>query len=226
VDNGFAIGSTLRLQVRRVRMANGRPMGRFGGEFGQGAQTYVGAARARYIESTMIGGFMIHVSSLSALDRVTASLHSFDLLTLLSPDYPAADWRGFACERHLRLAFHDIVEPMVGLTAPDRDMMQAVLDFGRSSDDQRALLIHCWAGISRSSAAAYAVACDRNPGFERDIAIELRRRSPSATPNRLMVRLADDFAPARWPHGRCDRRDRSWRRGARRRAVCVAAEMA
>jgi predicted protein tyrosine phosphatase len=136
---------------------------------------------------------MIHVSSLSALNSVTAGLQSFDLLTLLSPDYPQTDRREFACERHLRLAFHDIVEPMPGLVAPDRDLMRAVLDFGRASEDQRALLIHCWAGISRSSAAAYAIACDRNPGFERDIAIELRRRSPSATPNRLMVRLADDL---------------------------------
>ena len=141
----------------------------------------------------MTGGFMIHVSSLSALNGVTASLDSFDLLTLLSPDYPDVDWRAFACERHLRLAFHDIVEPVAGLTAPDRDLMQAVLDFGRRCDDQRALLIHCWAGISRSSAAAFAIACDRTPGFERDIAIELRRRSPLATPNRLMVRLADDL---------------------------------
>ena len=136
---------------------------------------------------------MIHISSLSALNNVAASLQSFDLLTLLSPDYPQTDWRAFACERHLRLAFHDIVEPMPRLVAPDRDMVQAVLDLGRESEDQRALLIHCWAGISRSSAAAYAIACDRNPGFERDIAIELRRRSPSATPNRLMVRLADDI---------------------------------
>jgi predicted protein tyrosine phosphatase len=136
---------------------------------------------------------MIHVSSLSALNGVRASLQSFDLLTLLSPDYPHVDWREFACERHLRLAFHDIVEPMAGLTAPDRDLMQAVLDFGRKREDQRALLIHCWAGISRSSAAAYAIACDRNPAFEREIALELRGRSPSATPNRLMVRLADDL---------------------------------
>jgi predicted protein tyrosine phosphatase len=136
---------------------------------------------------------MIHVSSLSTLNSVTAQLQSYDMLTLLSPDYPQTDWREFACGRHLRLAFHDIVEPVPGLTAPDRDMMQAVLEFGRNSEPQRALLIHCWAGISRSSAAAFAIACDRNPGFERDIALELRRRSPSATPNRLMVRLADDL---------------------------------
>jgi predicted protein tyrosine phosphatase len=136
---------------------------------------------------------MIHVSSLSSLDTVTARLESYDLLTLLSPDHPSVDWSAFACERHIRLAFHDIIEPMPGLVVPDRDIMQAVLDFGRHGGAQRALLIHCWAGISRSSAAAFAIACDRNPGFERDIAAELRRRSRAATPNRLMVRLADDL---------------------------------
>ncbi|SRR5258706_12519785 len=92
---------------------------------------------------------MIHVSSLSALSSVTARLHSYDLPTLLSPDYPETDWSGFACDRHVRLAFHDIAEPKPGLTAPDRDMMQTVLDFGRNGGRQRALLIHCWAGISR-----------------------------------------------------------------------------
>ena len=136
---------------------------------------------------------MIHVTPLSALSTVTATLHSYDLLTLLSPDHPETDWSVFSCERHVRLAFHDIVEPMPGLVVPDRDIMRAVLEFGRNSQSQRALLIHCWAGISRSSAAAFAIACDRNRGFERDIAAELRRRSPSATPNRLMVRLADDL---------------------------------
>ena len=136
---------------------------------------------------------MIHVSSLSALDTVTARLQNYDLLTLLSPGHPETDWSALACDRHLRLAFHDIAEPMAGLTAPDRDLIQAVLDFGRNSETQCALLIHCWAGISRSSAAAFAIVCDRNPGFERDIADELRRRAPSATPNRLMVRLADDL---------------------------------
>jgi hypothetical protein len=49
VDTGFAIGSMLRLQVPRARMANGWALGKFGGEFGQGVQTYAGAARARYI---------------------------------------------------------------------------------------------------------------------------------------------------------------------------------
>jgi predicted protein tyrosine phosphatase len=133
---------------------------------------------------------MIHVSSLRALDSVTASLPSFDLLTLLSPNLPETDWSAPAFGTHMRLAFHDIVEPMPGLVAPDRNTLQAILDFGRAGTS-RAMLIHCWAGISRSSAAAFAIVCDRNPGYERAIADELRRRAAFATPNRLMVKLAD-----------------------------------
>ena len=136
---------------------------------------------------------MIHISSLSGLADVAASLGSFDLLTLLSPSAEARDWSGFSQARHLRLAFHDITEPKPDLIAPDARMLQAILDFGREAVPGRVLLIHCWAGISRSSAAAYAIACDRNPGFEDEIADELRRRSPLVTPNKLMVRLADDL---------------------------------
>jgi predicted protein tyrosine phosphatase len=139
------------------------------------------------------GNDHIHVSSLNALAGVAAGLASFDLLTLLSPGHPETDWRELNCHRHVRLAFHDIVERLPDLVAPDHDLMQAVLDFGRDASPQHSLLIHCWAGISRSSAAAFAIACDRNPGFEREIAVELRRRAPSVTPNRLMVRLADDL---------------------------------
>ncbi|CAN5395193.1 tyrosine phosphatase family protein [soil metagenome] len=135
---------------------------------------------------------MIHVSSLSGLQGVAASLSSFDLLTLLSPSHPATDWTALARRRHVELAFHDIVAPTPDLIAPDATVVAAILDFGRQAVPDVPLLIHCWAGISRSSAAAYIIACDRNPGFEDAIADELRARSPVVTPNRLMVALADD----------------------------------
>jgi hypothetical protein len=48
VDIGFAIGSIVRLQVPGVRMANSRALGKFGGEFAQGTQTYVGQRRLVY----------------------------------------------------------------------------------------------------------------------------------------------------------------------------------
>jgi len=55
------------------------------------------------------------------------------------------------------------------------------------------MLIHCWAGISRSTAAAFTALCLLRPSTdEEQIAWELREASPSATPNRLIVQLADD----------------------------------
>jgi predicted protein tyrosine phosphatase len=134
----------------------------------------------------------LYVCSLSGLSEVAAGLDRFDLLTLLSPGHEGENHRTLGCDRHLQLSFHDITEKSPGLVAPDSAIMQAVLDFARGARDRK-LLIHCWAGISRSSAASYAIACDRNPGFELEIAEELRRRAPSVTPNRLMVSLADDL---------------------------------
>jgi predicted protein tyrosine phosphatase len=134
---------------------------------------------------------MIHASSLGGLATLAASLKSFDLLTLLSPGSVGShDWRSLAPARHLQLSFHDIAEPAPDLIAPDDATMRAIVDFGRGIAD-RDILVHCWAGISRSSAAAYVIACDRNPGYESAIADELRSRSPVVTPNRLMVALAD-----------------------------------
>jgi predicted protein tyrosine phosphatase len=136
---------------------------------------------------------MIYVSPLSKLRDVTAEFQSFDMLTMLSPGSAAGALDGFFPERHLRLAFHDIVEARPDLVTPDRNIIEAIIDFGRSWNGKQPLLIHCWAGISRSSAAAYIVACDRSTGGERHLANELRRRAPFATPNRLMVALADDM---------------------------------
>jgi predicted protein tyrosine phosphatase len=152
----------------------------------------VPAAKSVCLCFNLAAGPMIHVSSLSRLAEVAATLPSFDLLTLLSPGAAARDWSALSAARHVRLAFHDITVLMPDLVAPDAAMLQAILDFGRAGGE-RPLLIHCWAGISRSSAAAYAIACDRNPGFEAEIADELRRRSPAVTPNALMVALADDL---------------------------------
>jgi predicted protein tyrosine phosphatase len=112
------------------------------------------------------------------------------VLSLASPD--AADAPAIPSS-HLRLSFNDITELRPGLVAPNREMIAALLDFGRGWDGARPLLVHCWAGISRSCAAAFVLACDRNPGRERAIADALRARAPFATPNRLMVRLADEL---------------------------------
>ncbi|MGN6311976.1 MAG: tyrosine phosphatase family protein [Xanthobacteraceae bacterium] len=135
----------------------------------------------------------IHVAPLSAVHEVTRKLSSYDLLTLLSPDTDTEVLAALTPQRRLHLVFHDITEARAGLIAPRGEMIAAMLDFSRARLRETPLLIHCWAGISRSSAAAYILACDDHPGRESEIANALRTCAPFVTPNRLMVALADDL---------------------------------
>ncbi len=94
----------------------------------------------------------------------------------------------------LALAFHDIDGPHRGLVAPDREMVQALLDFGASWREPEPMLVHCWMGISRSTAAALILACALRPDRrELEAAEALRAASPTATPNPLMIALADEL---------------------------------
>jgi predicted protein tyrosine phosphatase len=136
---------------------------------------------------------MIVVTPLDHLDTTATRHRPSHVLTLLSPDHDKSARREPPFEQHLQLYFHDITEARAGLIAPDRGSVGAILDFAQNWSGARPLLVHCWAGISRSSAAAFMIACARNLGCERDIADELRCRAPFATPNRLMVALADDM---------------------------------
>ena len=56
------------------------------------------------------------------------------------------------------------------------------------------MLVHCWAGISRSMAATYIILCDRfGRGSELMAARAIRSRAPHAYPNALLVRHADEL---------------------------------
>ena len=56
------------------------------------------------------------------------------------------------------------------------------------------MLVHCFAGISRSSASALTIACTVRPTADEALfAASLRRASAACQPNSLMVRHADDL---------------------------------
>jgi predicted protein tyrosine phosphatase len=136
---------------------------------------------------------MILVTPLSALyDSILAHRPSH-LVSLLSPEFMIDTPEGFAGERHLRLELNDISDPALGNAPPTATHVSHLLAFGRAWDASAPMLVHCWAGVSRSMAAAFALLCDRAaPGLEYKIAREIRTRAPFASPNRLIVRLADD----------------------------------
>ena len=86
----------------------------------------------------------------------------------------------------------DIVAPVPGQVLPERIHLDELLGFVLAWDRTEPMVIHCWAGVSRSTAAAYIAACALKP--ERDefaIARALRAASPTATPNARLVALAD-----------------------------------
>ncbi|MCP1199021.1 tyrosine phosphatase family protein [Notoacmeibacter sp. MSK16QG-6] len=94
-----------------------------------------------------------------------------------------------------QLVFNDISQQRAGLQMPSAGDVIAILQAGRQAlADRRALVINCFAGVSRSPAAAYIIACDRRgPGTEQELAASLRAHSPQATPNAAMIALADDI---------------------------------
>jgi len=101
-------------------------------------------------------------------------------------------------KHRLELRFNDIATQQSGLLAPNESNLRAILDFAQSWDAVAPMLIYCFAGISRSTAAAFAIACQRHPSIaEQDIAKRLRHISPSATPNPLMIALADSLLDRR-----------------------------
>ena len=114
------------------------------------------------------------------------------MVSLMGPDKaaprPSQITGGF-----LGLEFHDITAPRKGYLAPTQQHISSLLEFFDSWDHRSPLLIHCWMGISRSTAAAAIALAQSNPRQDMmALAQHLRAASPMATPNALMIKLADD----------------------------------
>ena len=134
----------------------------------------------------------IIVTPLSAIDETIRMHKPSHMVTLLSPEQMIETPNGFPADRHLKIGMHDIVDIHDGSSPPDMKHVENLLRFARDWDATSPMLVHCWAGVSRSMAAAYTVLCDKlGPGQEIAIAKQLRTRARHAHPNRLFIRLAD-----------------------------------
>jgi len=136
----------------------------------------------------------IIVTPLSAVEDTIRNHQPSHMVTLLSPNHMIDIHPVLGSDRHLRLGVQDIDDVAAGDTPPAASHVLQLLEFGREWDARSPILIHCWAGISRSTAAAFILACDRaGAGSEAALAQTLRARAAHAQPNRLMVRIGDDL---------------------------------
>lgn len=134
----------------------------------------------------------IHVCSLARIGEVAGSCGARSMITLMKDDYRVDRPACIAQDRHLHLSVSDIVEAADGYALAQADHVGDLIGFVRAWDRSDPLLIHCFAGVSRSTAAAFIAACALRPEWpESDIAEMIRERSPTATPNARLVTLAD-----------------------------------
>jgi predicted protein tyrosine phosphatase len=135
---------------------------------------------------------MIHVCSLAALPETVRATGASHILTVMANVDQVQRPASVLEANHLKVSMDDIIEHMDGFVAPTEVHIEQVLRFVRGWDRRAPLVVHCYAGISRSTASAFASICALSPHRdEQSIAQALRRASPTATPNVRIVSLAD-----------------------------------
>ncbi len=119
------------------------------------------------------------------------------VLSILDPDHPVPEAFGsFGEHQKLELRFHDNVDPMPNQTMPMPEHVEALLAFGRdlmAEPPQDAhLLVHCHAGISRSTASMALILAQHRPDLPADaILAEVLRIRGKAWPNLRMLEMGD-----------------------------------
>src|ERR1700755_1408976 len=135
---------------------------------------------------------MIHVCSLAKLHDTVRETGARHVVTLIKDITLVHRPASILAENHLMIDMDDITEHIEGYVAPAEEHVGDLLRFVRAWDRANPLVMHCYAGISRSTAGAFVTACALNP--ERDeatIAQTIRDSSKTAAPNVMLVGHAD-----------------------------------
>lgn len=134
----------------------------------------------------------IYVCSLDKLAKTAQDSGASHVATLINADTDVTRPSQVPAENHLFLGFNDIVEPTEGLLPPGEIHVRDFMNFVESWDQAAPLIVHCWAGVSRSTAGAMIAACMLRPDLDEElVANTIRNRSPEATPNIRLVSFAD-----------------------------------
>ena len=120
------------------------------------------------------------------------------ILSILDPGCPVPEvFNTFGEHRKLELRFHDVIEASVGSAwAPRIEHVVKLLAFGRDlvaePQARKHLLVHCQAGISRSTAAMTLILAQTHPcQSARQILQAVLRVRPKAWPNLRIIELGD-----------------------------------
>lgn len=117
------------------------------------------------------------------------------VLSILDPDRAVPEAFGqYDAHRKLELRFHDIIDPKEGQVLPTAEDVAAILAFGRDmpADGSVRLLVHCHAGISRSTAAMALIIAQAMPDTPAEVVLRMVHDiREKAWPNLRMIELGD-----------------------------------
>lgn len=133
----------------------------------------------------------LYVCCLAEMPRHVASLGASHVISILTANYMPETPAGIGPDNHLKVACHDIVEPFPDAILPGESHVERIVEFAGTWDRRAPMVVHCFAGISRSTATALIVGTAVQPGQELELAQRLRAAAPHAHPNRLLVSLGD-----------------------------------
>jgi predicted protein tyrosine phosphatase len=135
----------------------------------------------------------ILVCPLSHVARLVEARAPELIVSLLDPGWAFPEFGSAFHDRHLRLRLHDVHSSHDGQIAPATKHIDDLLVFVARWQRTGPMLLHCRAGIGRSPAVAFITACFCSPhADEFEIAQALRIASPTARPNEVLVKLADE----------------------------------
>ena len=140
----------------------------------------------------MTSTFPVHVCSLHAVRELDVS--TYDGIITIEDTTIREPFRVQTDEpKQLILQFEDINKPMDDYIIPQMCHIKRALEFADKIEDG-SLLIHCHAGISRSSAIALAVIAKRlGPGKEEEAVNTLEHINPNCRPNKFIVEMTDEL---------------------------------
>jgi len=140
----------------------------------------------------------ITISSVQELDgldlkRFTHVISIWDPLTSGQSNHERRFRSKLAKSAQVHFAyFDDIVSPLPNRQPPSLEQIRTILAFSAALPKRASVLVHCWAGISRSTAVGYAILCQSaGPGTEKDCILRLQKIRHKALPNLRIITLAE-----------------------------------
>ena len=140
--------------------------------------------------------FGIFVCGIEELDG-HCETEASHVLSILDPDHPVPEAFGaFGEHVKVELRFHDIIDPTPGMVLPEAPHVADILGLGRDLQadpaSTRRLLVHCHAGISRSTAAMALILAQALPDQPAEAILRMVHGiREKAWPNLRLMELGD-----------------------------------